>query len=68
MIMSDSVFWMVFVDSGRAPTKKHGNLIDAMDEARRLSIKEGSTVHVLQAVGQYSLAEPIWTFTPLSTE
>lgn len=42
-------FYMVFVDGGNPPTKKHDTRESATKEAERLAIKENKVTYVMEA-------------------
>ena len=48
-------FWMVWDKGTRNPSKKHFNLFEAHEEARRLSeeVRPGRRVYVLEAIGSF---------------
>ena len=45
----DGKFWMIVVDGGNAPTKRHTSLVLAREEAERLASKEGRRAHILES-------------------
>jgi hypothetical protein len=46
----DQVFWMLFVESGSPPTKKHYSKAEADVEAERLATNTRKRVYILQAI------------------
>ena len=55
----DRVFWMVWVAGRGAPAKRHYDVADAIQEAKRLARKEpGLAVHLLKADGYAIAPEP----------
>jgi hypothetical protein len=45
-------FWMVVIENGYAPVKKHDSYEEAFEECSRLSKKENKTAYVLKAETQ----------------
>jgi hypothetical protein len=53
--MEKNKFWMVWNESGRAPTRKHKTIRSAEDEAHRLAnLYKGNTFIVLESVEECS--------------
>jgi len=46
-------FWMVYVEGGKAPEKRHANKCDAIAEAGRLYLVMSKRVYVLEVVGYH---------------
>ena len=46
-------FWMVIVDGGKAPEKRHANKCDAVAEAGRLYLVMNKRAYVLEVVGYH---------------
>ena len=52
-------FWMVYRVGHGSPTKRHETPRDALSEARRLCLKEGTEFVVLEAMAIVRPAEPL---------
>ena len=44
-------FWMVYVQGGDSPQRKHDRVEDARNEAYRLAKKEEKAAYVLECIG-----------------
>lgn len=53
-------FWMVWSESGRAPTYKHESEAAARKEAERLTRLYGGRFHVLEAVAACERVDVTW--------
>jgi hypothetical protein len=51
-LRTSKLFWMVVVENGYAPLKKHDSYEEAFEECSRLSKKENKTAYVLKAETQ----------------
>ena len=46
-------FWMVYCEGGDLPKQKHEKIEKAIDEAKRITKKEGKTTYILGCVGYF---------------
>ena len=56
--MSEGKFWMVYCEGGSSPKQKHETINDAIEEARRITQKEGKAAYVLGCVGYCEIPTP----------
>ena len=54
----EEIFWMVYVDGGKAPAVRWTSLEQAESEAQRLATKEGRIAYVLEGVSGYRIPKP----------
>jgi len=58
--MPEEKFWMLFVEGGNSPTKRHYDRGEAEREAERLCNTNGHMVHLLESVSFCDLAKVTW--------
>ncbi len=51
-------FWMVYCEGGGSPKQKHETLDKAIDEAKRITQKEGKPTYILGCVGYFEIPKP----------
>lgn len=55
----EEIFWMVYVDGGKAPAVRWTSLEQAESEAKRLAIAEDRIAYVLEGVSGYRIPKHI---------
>lgn len=55
-------FWMVYCEGGSSPKQKHDTLSKAIEEAKRITQKEGKPTYILGCIGycEVPMPEPIF--------
>ena len=56
----EKVFWMIYVEGGRAPERKHETRESAVVEAKRLARVTGKKVYILESMEYMELSDVEW--------
>ncbi len=59
-------FWMVYCEGGGSPKQKHETLDKAIDEAKRITQKEGKITYILGCIGYCEVPMPEPIFIPVN--